>query len=99
MADALTRQDVERIAALASLALTEAEVDTFTRQLGDILTYARQVQQLDTAGVSPTSHVLTGAPVERPDAPAPSIDRTTALAQAPDAAIEEGLFRVPRVIG
>jgi aspartyl-tRNA(Asn)/glutamyl-tRNA(Gln) amidotransferase subunit C len=99
MPDALTRQDVERIAALASLALTEAEIETFTRQLGDILTYARQVQRLDTTGVAPTAHVLSGAPLERDDVPSPSIDRTTALAQAPDAAIEDGLFRVPRVIG
>jgi aspartyl-tRNA(Asn)/glutamyl-tRNA(Gln) amidotransferase subunit C len=99
MPDTLTRQDVERIAALASLALTDVEIETFTRQLGDILTYARQVQQLDTAGVAPTSHVLSGTPLEREDVPAPSIDRTTALMQAPDAAVEEGLFRVPRVIG
>ncbi len=99
MPETLTRQDVERIAALASLALTEAEIETFTRQLGDILTYARQVQQLDTAGVAPTAHVLTGTPLERDDVPAPSIDRTTALAQAPDAAVEDGLYRVPRVMG
>jgi aspartyl-tRNA(Asn)/glutamyl-tRNA(Gln) amidotransferase subunit C len=98
MSDALTRADVERIAALASLELTEEEADTFTRQLAEILAYARQVQQLDTTGVAPTAHVLAGA-FDRSDDPAPSLDREQALAAAPDAAGDAGLFRVPRVIG
>jgi aspartyl-tRNA(Asn)/glutamyl-tRNA(Gln) amidotransferase subunit C len=98
MSDALTRADVERIAALASLELTEAEAETFTRQLADILAYAQQVQQLDTTGVPPTAHVLAEA-FDRPDEPAASLDREQALAAAPDAAVEAGLFRVPRVIG
>jgi aspartyl-tRNA(Asn)/glutamyl-tRNA(Gln) amidotransferase subunit C len=99
MSDVLTRADVERIAALASLDLTEAEIETFTRQLAEILEYARQVQQLDTTGVPPTSHVLAGQPLDRADQPAPSLDRAVALAAAPDPAAEAGLFRVPRVIG
>ncbi len=99
MASALTSDDVRRVAALAHLDLTEAEVDTFTRQLGDILEYARQVQAIDTSGVPPTSHVLAGAPVERDDLVEPCLDRGAALAAAPDAAPEAGLFRVPRVIG
>jgi aspartyl-tRNA(Asn)/glutamyl-tRNA(Gln) amidotransferase subunit C len=99
MADLLTRADVERIAALASLELTEAEVAIFTRQLTEILEYARQVQQLDTTGVPPTSHVLAGQPLDRADEPRPSLDRATALSAAPDPAPDAGLFRVPRVIG
>ena len=63
------------------------------------LEYARQVQAIDTSGVPPTSHVLAGEPVERDDAIAPCLDRDAALAAAPDAAAEAGLFRVPRVIG
>jgi aspartyl-tRNA(Asn)/glutamyl-tRNA(Gln) amidotransferase subunit C len=99
MSDALTRADVERIAVLASLDLTPEEIDTFTRQLAEILAYARQVQQLDTAGVPPTAHVLAGRVVDRSDTPHPCLDRAEALEAAPDAAADAGLFRVPRVIG
>lgn len=99
MSDALSRADVARIAALAHLELTDAEADAFTRQLSDILAYAAQVQALDTAGVPPTSHVLTGVTVDRDDVETPSLDRQTAVAAAPDGDEHSGLFRVPRVIG
>jgi aspartyl-tRNA(Asn)/glutamyl-tRNA(Gln) amidotransferase subunit C len=99
MADVLTRAEVARIAALAHLELTEAEMDTFTTQLGDILAYARQVQALDTTGVAPTAHVLAGEPLDRDDTPQPSLDRDAVIAAAPDGDVTAGLFRVPRVIG
>lgn len=99
MSESLTREEVERIAALAHLELTPDEVETFARQLGGILEYARQVQAVDTADVPPTAHVLAGLPRDREDAVRPSLDRDTALAAAPDATLEAGLFRVPRVIG
>jgi aspartyl-tRNA(Asn)/glutamyl-tRNA(Gln) amidotransferase subunit C len=99
MAATLTREDVIRIAELAHLELTDAEITMFTRQLGDILQYAEQVQAADTTGVPPTAHVLAGVPVERDDVPRPCLDRDEVLAAAPDAAVEAGLFRVPRVIG
>jgi aspartyl-tRNA(Asn)/glutamyl-tRNA(Gln) amidotransferase subunit C len=95
----LTREDIVRIAELAHLELTEGEITMFTRQLGDILHYAEQVQAVDTTGVPPTSHVLAGAPVERDDVPVPCLERGEALEAAPDGALEAGLFRVPRVIG
>ena len=98
MPDPLTREDVQRIAELASLELTEVEVETFTRQLADILAYAHQVQGIDTAGVPPTSHVAGARPLDRPDDPRPSIPRDDLLETAPDASLEGGLFRVPRVI-
>lgn len=99
MAEPLDRAEVERIAALAHLELTEAEVDLFARQLAQILEYARQVQAIDTSGVEPTAHVLAGAPLDREDEPRPSLERDAALAAAPDADPAAGLFRVPRVIG
>ena len=95
---ALTRQDVQRIAELARLELTNDELDLFTRQLGDILTYVEQIRSLDTAGVAPTSQVLN-RPVDRDDIPDPTLSRTELLGNAPDAAVEAGLFKVPRVIG
>ena len=94
----LTKQDVQRIAELARLALTDAELDLFTRQLGDILTYVEQIRALDTSGVAPTSQVLN-RPVEREDETQPTLSRADLLRNAPDAALEAGLFKVPRVIG
>jgi len=99
MADELTRADVERIAALASLELTGDEIGMFTRQLGEILDFARQIQTVDTTGVPPTSHVLAGQPADRDDEPVASLDRARALERAPGAVPDAGLFRVPRVIG
>ena len=94
----LNHQDVKRIAELARLALTADELDLFTRQLGDILTYVEQIRALDTTGVAPTSSVLN-LPVDRSDEPRPSLSRAELLRNAPDAAPEAGLFKVPRVIG
>jgi aspartyl-tRNA(Asn)/glutamyl-tRNA(Gln) amidotransferase subunit C len=94
----LTRQDVQRIADLARLELTAEELDLFTRQLGDILTYVEQIRTLDTSGVAPTSQVLN-RPVDRDDEPQPTLSRHDLMRNAPDAAPEAGLFKVPRVIG
>jgi aspartyl-tRNA(Asn)/glutamyl-tRNA(Gln) amidotransferase subunit C len=94
----LTTQDVQRIAELARLELTADELDLFTRQLGDILTYVEQIRALDTSGVTPTSRVLN-RPVERDDDTQPTLPRADLLRNAPDAALEAGLFKVPRVIG
>ena len=98
MSAALSREDVLRIAELARLELTADEVELFTRQLAGILEYVAQIQALDTTGVAPTSHVMHRA-VERDDVPHDPLPRTAALANAPDAAAEAGLFKVPRVMG
>ena len=94
----LTIADVERIAALAHLDLTDEEKQLFTKQLADVLDYAQQLQAVDTTGVAATSHVSVQQ-AERPDEPRPSLPTEDALANAPDPAREAGLFRVPRVIG
>jgi aspartyl-tRNA(Asn)/glutamyl-tRNA(Gln) amidotransferase subunit C len=99
MPAAFTREDVAKIAALANLELDPSEIDLFARQLGDILNYAEQVQQVDTTGVPPTASVLTRLAGDRPDQVRPSLDRDEALANAPDAALDAGFFKVPRVIG
>ena len=98
MPDPLTPQDVARIAELARLELTPDEIATFTPQLAEILGYVEQISALDTSGVAATSHVVS-RPVERDDQPRPTLPRAEALANAPDAARETGLFKVPRVIG
>jgi len=99
-----TREQVHAIAALANLELDEAEIELFTRQLGDILAYADEVQKVDTRGIPPTASVLTRYPADRPDRVRPSLSPQEALANAPDPAPDSqakpgGLFRVPRVIG
>jgi len=95
----LSIADVERIAALAHLELTDAEKTLFTRQLADVLAYAEQVQQIDTTGVPATAQVHGAEGHERSDDPVPSLPTADMLANAPDGAPEAGLFRVPRVIG
>lgn len=94
-----TRAELERVAALAHLELREEVLDLFARQLGDILEYAQQLQQIDTTGVPPTASVVTGHEGDRLDQLIPCLDRDAALANAPDGAPDAGLFRVPRVIG
>jgi aspartyl-tRNA(Asn)/glutamyl-tRNA(Gln) amidotransferase subunit C len=89
---------VQRIADLARLELSSEELDLFTKQLGDILTYVEQIRSLDTTGVEPTSQVLN-RPVDRDDTLGPTLTRPQLFGNAPDASTEAGLFKVPRVIG
>jgi aspartyl-tRNA(Asn)/glutamyl-tRNA(Gln) amidotransferase subunit C len=102
-----TREQVIAVATLANLELDESEIEMFGRQLGEILAYADEVQQVDTRGISPTASVLTRYPADRADEVRPSLPAAEALANAPDPALDSasdpskpgGLFRVPRVIG
>lgn len=94
---AIDRREVERIAALAHLELSTEETELFTRQLADILRYAEQIQELDTAKVVPTSYVLAPETVFREDEERPSLPRAEALAAGPDK--DDMFFRVPKVIG
>ena len=72
------------VAHLARLELTEAELAAMTRQLGSILDYVDQLQQLNTDGVEPLAHALAVHNVFRDDEPAPSLPVAEALANAPD---------------
>jgi aspartyl-tRNA(Asn)/glutamyl-tRNA(Gln) amidotransferase subunit C len=99
MPSGFTRDEVKAIAALAHLELDPSEIEVFARQLGDVLAYAAEVQQIDTTGVAPTASVVTRHAADRADAVRPSLDLAEALANAPDAALETGLFKVPRVVG
>ena len=99
MASGFSRAQVEAVAALANLELSDSEIELFAKQLGEILEYATQVQNIDTTGVPPTASVVTRHSADRPDVVAGSLDRPDALANAPDASLHAGLFKVPRVIG
>src|SRR3979409_301641 len=102
MPSGFPREQVAAVAAPTTLELDPAEVDLFARQLADILAYADEVQQVDTTGVAPTSHVASGLGSNRADDVAPSLDAADALANAPDARRADAgsgfFFRVPRVI-
>jgi aspartyl-tRNA(Asn)/glutamyl-tRNA(Gln) amidotransferase subunit C len=97
MAARITRQDVEHVARLARLALTETEVEALTHDLGAILDHAAEVSALQTADVPETAHPLPLVNVLRPDEARPGLPRDEVLAEAPDA--EDGRFRVPRILG
>jgi aspartyl-tRNA(Asn)/glutamyl-tRNA(Gln) amidotransferase subunit C len=99
MPGGFTREQVAAVAALANLELDPSELDLFARQLGDILAYADEVQQVDTAGVPPTASIVTRHASDRPDELQAMLDRDQALANAPDPALAAGFFKVPRVIG
>ena len=94
-----SRADVERIARLARLELTNDEKDLYARQLADILEYAAQVQAVDTADVAPTALGVTGTAEWREDRVALSLPRDEVLRAAPAADLAAGLFKVPRVLG
>ena len=99
MASQLNRDEVAHIANLAQIDVTASELDTFARQLTDILAYAATIQQADTSGIeTEASADVASLPELRPDAPTPSLNREAALAIAPDGRPASGLFRVPKVL-
>lgn len=92
----ITRQEVEHVALLARLELTEEEVVTYTEQLNSILDYAAMLDNLNTEEIIPTAHALPLHNVLREDRVHPSLEREKVLANAPEA--EEGFFKVPRIV-
>ncbi|RZP27923.1 Asp-tRNA(Asn)/Glu-tRNA(Gln) amidotransferase subunit GatC [bacterium] len=104
MANPLTRQDVNRIAELAHLQLSNEEAELFTRQLGDILRYAERLQEVDTTAVEMKNGNDKPVDRRRTDHVRPSLSREDTLNNAPDSKEltdqeRGGYFRVPRVIG
>lgn len=98
MAPTFADADIVKIAALARLELTPAEVTLFSRQLSDILGYVQALNEVDTSNVPPTSHPVAAPPVWREDEVKPSLDRDRVLSQAPGASVRTGLFKVPKVL-
>ncbi|MGP4060631.1 Asp-tRNA(Asn)/Glu-tRNA(Gln) amidotransferase subunit GatC [Halobacillus sp. H74] len=92
----ISKDEVKHVANLARLAITEEEAKTFTKQLDDIITYAEQLNELDTTGVEPTTHVLDLKNVMRKDEPKKWITQEDALKNAPDQ--KDGQFKVPSVL-
>ncbi len=90
------KMDIEKVARLARLDLSEEDREIFGNQLEQVLTYMEQLNRLDTAGVDPTSHAIPIYNVFREDEVKPSVAQEEVLAIAPDE--EEGHFKVPRII-
>ncbi|MGP3561924.1 Asp-tRNA(Asn)/Glu-tRNA(Gln) amidotransferase subunit GatC [Geobacillus sp. BK01] len=87
---------VKHVADLARLAITDEEAEMFTKQLDAIITFAEQLNELDTENVPPTSHVLDMKNVMREDVPEPGLPREEVLKNAPDQ--QDGQFRVPAIL-
>jgi aspartyl-tRNA(Asn)/glutamyl-tRNA(Gln) amidotransferase subunit C len=93
----VTRKDVEHIAELARLKFSDSEIENFTHQLNEILSYMEKLNQLNTDNIEPLSHPVEGSNVFREDNVKPSIPTDEALKNAPEK--DEHFFRVPKVIG
>ncbi len=92
----ITKKEVEHVADLARLELSEQEKEQLTSQLSNILTYVEKLNELDTKGVEPTAHVIDIRNVMREDVPAPSLAQERALSNAPEKAA--GHYKVPKII-
>lgn len=88
--------DVEHVARLARLELSEQEKSLFAGQMGAILGYVEKLKELDTEGILPTSHAVPMENAFREDAARPSIGVEKALSNAPDRT--GSFYRVPKVI-
>ena len=92
----ITREEVDHVALLGRLALSQEEKERLAYEMNRVLEAFEQLQQLDTSDVPPTSHVIEITNVMRPDEMRPSISREDVLANGPDRT--QHFFRVPRII-
>ena len=89
-------RDVEYVAQLSRLELSEDEKETFVKNLNDILEHVDKLRELDTEDIEPMAHVLPIKNVFRADEVYPSMKREDILKNAPDQ--ENGCFRVPKIV-
>ena len=92
----ITVKDVEHVALLSRLELSEQDKENYTRSLNAILEYMEILNRVDTSAVEPTAHVLPLRNVFREDELKPCLDKKLALSNAPDK--ENGCFKVPRIV-
>lgn len=96
MSEVLTPETVRKVARLARIQLTEADVDRFTRQLGQVLGYVEMLGELNTDGVEPLAHPLEIENVLREDEPTPSLSQDAALSNSPKS--DGKYFLVPQIL-
>ncbi len=93
----IDREQVQKVAHLARLSLTETEEEQFTGQLNSILDYFEQLSELDTDDVPPTTRAIDVSNITRTDQLEPFSDRTALLDGAPER--EDTFFKVPKILG
>ena len=91
----ITIKDVEHVAKLARLELTEAEKEMFTEQLGDVLAHVEKMNEVDTTGVEPMNHPIDFVNVMREDNKIYENTREELMSNAPD--VEGEFFKVPKI--
>lgn len=92
----ITQETVKHVAQLARLEFSENEERKLAEQLGHILAYIEQLQEVDTQDIEPTAHALSITNVLREDKERPSLPLEKVLANAPST--ENGMFQVPRIL-
>jgi aspartyl-tRNA(Asn)/glutamyl-tRNA(Gln) amidotransferase subunit C len=92
----ISKEEVEKVAKLARLYVTDGEKDALAKQLSQILTHVEKLNEYDTTGIEPTSTVLGQVNLFREDLTRPSLPTEQALANAPER--EADGFRVPKII-
>ncbi len=97
MSAQISRADVARVARLARLNLSDADLDRYTEQLAGVLEHFSDIDSLDLGGVEPFTQPYPLVNVLRADVEAPTLDRAEVLAEAP--AAEQDRFRVPPILG
>ena len=92
----ITPEEITHVANLARLKMSPEEVEAMARQLGGILTYVAKLNELDTEGITPTTHAISIVNAFREDEVKPSLDREKTLANGPQQNGE--FFVVPKII-
>lgn len=92
----ITGKEVEQVALLSRLEIPQDQIEMFASQLSAVLDYAESLSQLDTENIRPMTHVLPLQNVMRPDEVQPSLPRDLAQQNAPE--LEDGYFKVPKVV-
>lgn len=92
----ISKEQVQHVADLARLEMNETETEKFAKQLGDIIHFAESLNELDTTGVLPTTHVLEIRNVMREDKVEKGLPRELVLKNAPDT--QDGMIRVPTIV-
>lgn len=91
----ITTKDVEHVAKLARLEITDEEKEKFTKQLGDVLKYVEQMNEVDTTGVKPMAHAFDIVNVMREDEIVYEQTKEELMKNAPEE--ENGFFKVPKI--
>lgn len=92
----ITKSDIEHVAKLARLNLTEDEKEKYTKEMGAIIGFVDKLNELDTTGIQPTAHILPIQNVFREDDVKPSFDREKLFQNAPQK--KDGCILVPKVV-